>query len=53
LSGGEGDDTLDRGRVPDRLAGGPGADRFAGGPGKDRAGDFNPAQGDTQDGTVP
>jgi Ca2+-binding RTX toxin-like protein len=53
LSGGEGDDTLDGGRGPDRLAGGSGADRFAGGPGKDRAGDLNPAEGDTQDGTVP
>ena len=53
LSGGEGDDSLDGGRGSDRLAGGPGADRFAGGPGKDRAGDFNPAVGDTQDGTVP
>ena len=53
LSGGPGDDTLDGGRGPDRLTGGPGADRFAGGPGKDVAVDFDPAGGDTQDGTIP
>ena len=53
LSGGPGDDTLDGGRGPDRLTGGPGADRFAGGQGKDVAVDFNPADGDTQDGTIP
>lgn len=53
LSGGPGDDTLDGGRGPDRLAGGPGADRFAGGQGKDVAVDFDPAGGDTQDGTIP
>jgi len=53
LSGGPGDDTLDGGRGPDRLTGGPGADRFAGGQGKDVAVDFNPAGGDTQDGTIP
>jgi Ca2+-binding RTX toxin-like protein len=53
LSGGPGDDTLDGGRGPDRLTGGPGADRFAGGQGKDVAVDFNPAAGDTQDGTIP
>ena len=53
LSGGDGDDTLNSGRGPDRLAGGPGADRFSGGQGKDTAVDFNPAEDDTQDGTVP
>jgi Ca2+-binding RTX toxin-like protein len=53
LSGGPGDDTLDGGRGPDRLTGGQGADRFAGGQGKDVATDFNPADGDTQDGTIP
>jgi Ca2+-binding RTX toxin-like protein len=53
LSGGDGDDTLDGGRGPDRLAGGPGADRFTGGQGKDTAVDLHPAEGDTQDGTVP
>ncbi len=53
LSGGDGDDTLDGGRGPDRLTGGAGADRFAGAQGKDIAVDFNSADGDSQDGTVP
>jgi Ca2+-binding RTX toxin-like protein len=53
LSGGAGDDTLDGGRGPDRLTGGQGADRFVGGAGKDLATDFNPADGDTRDGSVP
>jgi Ca2+-binding RTX toxin-like protein len=37
----------------DTLTGGAGADRFSGGPGVDTATDLNPAQGDTQDGTIP
>jgi Ca2+-binding RTX toxin-like protein len=53
LSGGAGDDTLDGGRGKDRLSGGPGADRFIPGPGKDGAIDFNPAEGDTQNATLP
>jgi Ca2+-binding RTX toxin-like protein len=53
LLGGEHDDSLHGGRGRDRLAGGPGADRFNGGPGKDLATDFDPAEGDTQDGTMP
>jgi Ca2+-binding RTX toxin-like protein len=53
LSGGTGDDTLDGATGPDRLTGGLGADRFLGGSGKDVATDYRPADGDTQDGTVP
>ena len=44
MAGGRGDDT---------LTGGPGADRFSGGSGTDIAKDLSPAEGDTQDGTIP
>jgi VCBS repeat-containing protein len=53
LAGGDGDDTLDGAKGNDRLTGGAGADRFRGGPGTDSATDLTPAQGDTQDGTIP
>ena len=53
LYGGDGDDTLDGGAGSDRLTGGAGRDRFSGGAGSDIATDFTPAQGDTQDGTIP
>jgi Ca2+-binding RTX toxin-like protein len=53
LSGGAGYDTLDGGTGADQLSGGLGADRFVGGTGKDVATDLIPADGDTQDGTVP
>ena len=53
LSGGAGDDTLDGATGPDQLSGGLGADRFLGGTGKDVATDYSPADGDTQDGTIP
>ncbi|MFI5938499.1 FG-GAP-like repeat-containing protein [Actinoplanes sp. NPDC051494] len=47
-----GTDTLLGGPGDDKLTGGPGADRFSGGVGRDTA-DLTPAQGDTQDGTLP
>ena len=53
LDAGDGDDTLDGGAGSDRLTGGAGRDRFSGGAGSDIATDFTPAQGDTQDGTIP
>ena len=37
----------------DRLTGAPGGDRFSGGSGTDMATDLNPADGDTQDATIP
>ena len=43
----------DGGRGPDRLTGGERGDRFVGGAGKDLATDLSPADGDTQDGSVP
>ena len=61
LSGGDNEDTLDGGRGEDilkgesgddTLTGGPGADRFSGGDYWDTATDFNPREGDKQDGTV-
>ena len=53
LNGGEGDDTLAGGLGNDQLTGGPGADSFSGGPGRDTATDFDPAEADTADGTIP
>jgi hypothetical protein len=35
------------------LTGGAGTDRFSGGPGADAATDLTPAEGDTQEGTIP
>ena len=52
LSGGDGNDILRGGNGNDTLTGGAGADFFSGGSGTDVATDFNPAQGDAQDGTV-
>jgi uncharacterized repeat protein (TIGR01451 family) len=51
LRGGAGRDLLRGGPGDDRLLGGTGPDRFSGGPGVDVLLDFNPAQGDTTDGT--
>jgi Ca2+-binding RTX toxin-like protein len=53
ISGGDGNDALRGGSGNDALTGGTGADLFSGGPGADTAADFNAAQGDTQDGTIP
>lgn len=53
LRGGSGDDTLRGGPGTDSLTGGAGADSFSGGLGTDSATDFNPAEGDTQDTTIP
>jgi Ca2+-binding RTX toxin-like protein len=53
ISGGDGNDILRGGGGKDTLTGGAGADRFSGGPGVDAATDLSPAQGDTQDGTIP
>ncbi len=53
LFGGDGDDALSGGEGHDRLTGGAGADSFSGGPGRDRAVDFDAAEGDTTDGTIP
>jgi Ca2+-binding RTX toxin-like protein len=53
ISGGDGNDILRGGSGNDTLTGGTGADFFSGGSGVDTASDFNPAQGDTQDGTIP
>ncbi|MET0829745.1 MAG: Ig-like domain-containing protein [Microbacterium sp.] len=49
----DGNDLLCGGRGNDTLTGGPGGDRFSGGSGPDTATDLNPAQGDSQDGTIP
>ena len=53
LTGGDGDDSLGGGSGGDRLTGGSGADRFNGGSGTDTATDFDPAEGDTTEGTIP
>jgi Ca2+-binding RTX toxin-like protein len=53
LNGGNGDDILRGNLGNDNLTGGAGADFFSGGSGADVATDFNAAQGDTQDGTIP
>jgi hypothetical protein len=37
----------------DRLTAGPGGDLFSGGSGIDTATDFNPAEGDRREGTIP
>ena len=48
-----GNDLLCGGRGNDTLTGGAGGDRFSGGMGTDTGTDLNPAQGDSQDGTIP
>jgi predicted outer membrane repeat protein len=53
LRGGSGNDILHGQNGDDTLTGGSGADLFSGGAGTDLATDFTPAQGDTQDGTIP
>ena len=53
LDGGDGNDILRGDSGNDTITGGTGADAFSGGPGLDVASDFAPAQGDTQDGTIP
>jgi Ca2+-binding RTX toxin-like protein len=53
LSGGDGNDIVRGSSGNDSLTGGAGADFFSGGPGVDTAADLTPAQGDTQDGTIP
>ena len=53
LQGGAGADVLRGGKGNDTLAGGSGADSFSGGAGTDTATDFDAAQGDTQDGSIP
>jgi VCBS repeat-containing protein len=53
LSGGAGDDSLGGGSGSDKLTGGSGADSFNGGSGTDTATDFNAAEGDTTEGTIP
>ena len=53
LNGGNNDDILRGNLGNDSLTGGTGADSFSGGAGTDTAADFNAAQGDTQDGTIP
>jgi Ca2+-binding RTX toxin-like protein len=53
ISGGDGNDILRGSSGSDTLTGGAGADVFSGGPGVDTATDLNPAQEDTQDGTIP
>jgi Ca2+-binding RTX toxin-like protein len=53
ISGGDGNDILRGSSGNDTLTGGAGADFFSGGSGVDTATDLNPAQGDTQDGTIP
>ena len=53
INGGDGSDILRGSSGNDILTGGAGADFFSGGPGADTAADLNPAQGDTQDGTIP
>ena len=51
LVGGAGTDILRGGQGDDSLTGGADADAFSGGPGADTNTDFNPADGDTSDGT--
>ena len=53
INGGDGNDILRGSSGDDVLTGGAGADVFSGGSGVDTATDLNPAQGDTQDGTIP
>jgi VCBS repeat-containing protein len=53
LSGGAGDDSMDGSSGNDQLTGGLGADVFSGGSGTDTATDFNAAEGDTRDATIP
>jgi hypothetical protein len=53
ISGGDGNDILRGSSGNDTLTGGAGADFFSGGSGVDTATDLNPAQGETQDGTIP
>jgi Ca2+-binding RTX toxin-like protein len=53
ISGGDGNDIIRGSSGNDMLTGGSGADVFSGGSGVDAATDLNPAQGDTQDGTIP
>jgi VCBS repeat-containing protein len=53
LDGGPAADNLSGGAGNDRLTGGPGPDRFSGGTGTDTAIDFNAAEGDTADRTIP
>ncbi len=53
ISGNDGNDILRGGSGNDTLTGGAGADFFSGGSGADTATDLDPAQGDTQDGTIP
>lgn len=53
LNGSGGFDTLRGGGGGDTLTGGRDGDSFSGGAGQDRMTDFNPSQGDTQDGTIP
>jgi hypothetical protein len=53
LNGGNGNDILRGSSGNDTLTGGAGADAFSGGPGIDVATDFNAAQGDTKDNTIP
>ncbi len=53
ISGADGNDILRGSGGGDTLTGGAGADFFSGGSGTDTATDFNAAQGDTQDGTIP
>jgi VCBS repeat-containing protein len=48
-----GDDLLCGGRGNDTLTGGAGADRLSGGRDTDTVTDLNPAEGDSQDGTIP
>ena len=53
LNGGNDNDILRGNLGSDTLTGGSGADSFIGGAGTDTATDFNAAEGDTQDGTIP
>jgi Ca2+-binding RTX toxin-like protein len=53
INGGSDDDALYGMRGDETLTGGPGADFFSGGPGSDSATDFNPAEGDSDDGSIP
>lgn len=53
LRGDAGKDTLRGGGGDDTLTGGTEADSFSGGAGTDKATDFNAAEGDTKDATVP
>jgi Ca2+-binding RTX toxin-like protein len=53
LLGGDGDDVLDGGRGPDTLTGGTGTDTFRVGSGPDTTTDYNAAEGDLKDETIP